>query len=473
MDVSIIGGGMAGLYMAYRLLQRDPHIKVAVFEKSRSFGGKVRTQYDDHGNVTMEGGPWRVLEEHRRLRRLCRDMGCRLVKIQKAETAYLGPPVTKQKTPPPLPALSSLDLAILQDGQTYAYERECATGYNMSMDKSSAFPISFPTHYYVLEKGFHHLITQLRSHLPGHILHPNVMVRDVQRGANGYVLQCIQRCRDSYITLEHTTRKLILACPPQSMTGWGISPHLEALTACVEARSLNHMYCSFVSEPVQVRDCYFKTDNVLNQIISSNYANEWCQVSYTSGRIADFWGRLYLLDPLRCRREVEKNLRQLFSMPKRPRIRDIRNFYWEQAVHQWRPGYGFDRDKMFYMALYPHPMALPDLHVVGEAFSKQQGWMEGVLETVDALLSDRAPSSPPLPKQWVLFDGRVIDVGKWKEHHPGSEQAIMNHLYEDVTLLWRQIHSSPHSKMILLYNQVAWKGSDRHRRLFSHWGKKK
>ena len=33
-DFVILGGGISGLYTCYRLLQKNPHYKIAVFEKN-------------------------------------------------------------------------------------------------------------------------------------------------------------------------------------------------------------------------------------------------------------------------------------------------------------------------------------------------------------------------------------------------------------------------------------------------------
>jgi len=44
-------------------------------------------------------------------------------------------------------------------------------------------------------------------------------------------------------------------------------------------------------------------------------------------------------------------------------------------------------------------------------------------------------------KEYVVLDGRVLDVGKWKAVHPGSTKAIDNHLYEDISTLWHVIHA--------------------------------
>lgn len=453
MSISIVGGGIGGLYMAYRLLQQDPMLDICIFEKSANMGGKVRTIYDKDGSVLMEGGPWRILHHHKHMRRLCHGLGCRLVAVNKKHTTPLDlPECTHTKDG----ALSQLDLQILCNGERSALDAEMATGYYGSMDMDSMFQTHYPTDYFVLEEGFADMIRRLVERLPSHILHANTMVQDVEHTPQGYILQCQRRDKNRYTYFQHRSKRVILACPPHYFQHWKISPHLQPLASCVVTRALNHMYCKLRRTlPEELQDCYYKTDNILNQIISSNYQNDWLQVSYTSGRMAEFWNRLYMAHPDRCRLFVEENLKHLFhdSFP----IQEIKNFYWENAVHQWKPAYGFDKNRMLFLSLYPHPIQLPDLFVVGEAFSKHQGWMEGALDTVERLLHGRHPTSPPLPDQYIVYDDRVINVKNWKRHHPGSMEAIMNHMHEDVTLLWRRIHNSAQSQRLLLYNQTAWK----------------
>ena len=43
-DVAIVGGGISGIYMAYRLLETEKENIVCVFEKSDRLGGRI----DDH-----------------------------------------------------------------------------------------------------------------------------------------------------------------------------------------------------------------------------------------------------------------------------------------------------------------------------------------------------------------------------------------------------------------------------------------
>lgn len=56
-EVAIIGGGITGLYCAYKLLKINPNLNVAVFERSERLGGRIETV--KLGEFNAEFGPMR------------------------------------------------------------------------------------------------------------------------------------------------------------------------------------------------------------------------------------------------------------------------------------------------------------------------------------------------------------------------------------------------------------------------------
>jgi cytochrome b involved in lipid metabolism len=58
--------------------------------------------------------------------------------------------------------------------------------------------------------------------------------------------------------------------------------------------------------------------------------------------------------------------------------------------------------------------------------------------------------------EYVILDNRYIDVSKWKKVHPGSLNAIKNHLKEDISYLFRQITHSKNAWSIILTLQKHW-----------------
>jgi oxygen-dependent protoporphyrinogen oxidase len=71
--VLIIGAGISGLALAYRLTQRDPSVRVTVLEKNDRPGGTVQTRRRD--GFVVEAGPNGFLDTQPSTVTLCRDLG--------------------------------------------------------------------------------------------------------------------------------------------------------------------------------------------------------------------------------------------------------------------------------------------------------------------------------------------------------------------------------------------------------------
>ena len=69
-------------------------------------------------------------------------------------------------------------------------------------------------------------------------------------------------------------------------------------------------------------------------------------------------------------------------------ITKIESFYWDQAIHYWKPQTNFNLIKAVENSIYPDPINLPNLFMAGEAISGVQGWIEGALQTADMAIDN-------------------------------------------------------------------------------------
>ena len=158
-----------------------------------------------------------------------------------------------------------------------------------------------------------------------------------------------------------------------------------------------------------------------------------------------------------------KYVKDQFNRYYRYKISKVISHYWENAVHFWKPSFKFRLRRSIKNCLYPHPTKLPDLYLAGESFSSHQAWIEGALETADLAVKEALEKNlkykqytlKTIPANCLVIDGRVLDVSKWKYSHPGSKIVIENHLQEDVSQLFHQIHNSHYSNSVLLQLQVG------------------
>jgi len=69
----ILGGGVAGLYTAYHILQKSPNSSILILEKENHLGGRIHTFSDKY--MTVEAGAGRFHEKNILLFELLRELG--------------------------------------------------------------------------------------------------------------------------------------------------------------------------------------------------------------------------------------------------------------------------------------------------------------------------------------------------------------------------------------------------------------
>ena len=74
-DIVIIGGGIAGLYTAYRALLADSNRKICILEKYHRLGGRIHTYEKPDFPISIEYGAGRFHRGHRLLCKLLDDLG--------------------------------------------------------------------------------------------------------------------------------------------------------------------------------------------------------------------------------------------------------------------------------------------------------------------------------------------------------------------------------------------------------------
>jgi monoamine oxidase len=73
-DVAVVGGGVSGLYAAWRLVEADPNRTVRLYEQGHRLGGRLRT-LEATDESAVELGAIGVLEKHHLVMSLCDRLG--------------------------------------------------------------------------------------------------------------------------------------------------------------------------------------------------------------------------------------------------------------------------------------------------------------------------------------------------------------------------------------------------------------
>ena len=464
--ICIIGAGISGLYLTDKL---KSHFNIVLIEKRNSVGGRIKTLFDKKGNVKYEGGPWRINSKHKRTIKLLHTYNMKINPISSDKRGSIkqyidiqSPTSLNKKVKDQLKtgSFSYSDKHIFNKGLKYENDMEIKTGYmGISDSHANTTPYFSKGKYFVVEQGLKELTKRLLDTIQK-VKNVKTMLKtiviDIERKHNKYKI-LLDNEKFIYSDL------LIIATPPHSWTSWSIYKHLKPLANCVKTNSLNHIYAknNKIMTINQNPNFLIKTSSPLSQIISSSYNNEWFQASYSGGKTADFWFRLELESKKKFNEKLKHELFQVLKTMdiKKKEINNIQKFesnYVRHAYHIWLPKYNFKLRKMIHNSIQPHPIKCPNIYIAGEAFSSNQGWIEGALETSDkvlyAILNNIKPLKIGKKKdinfEYVIYDSRVIKVDTWKHRHPGSKQAILAYLEKDITNLFDKIHPNETSGII-------------------------
>lgn len=472
----VIGAGLSGLWLT-RALRRDLGRKVILLEASRRSGGRIHTVYDSDGTIKYESGAWRVPVSHKRVISLFEETGVSLRRMRTSPPCDAASTVGKERKP--FAGLSTWEVTAARAGNPLVADlNDLETGYaDETYSDSTTTPyLSDAPAYMVSDEGFSELVRRLTPH----DIEYDTRVLDILPGKaqnskpsddGGEACVIVQK-RDQHglFTTQMIRASTVFVCvPPHAIRKWStfaaaVAVHLSR----VESSCLNHIYAPILDERRKhLPPTHSITPHsLLAQTVDSQYdGSSWTQLSYSGGRVARFWERL---------RQVSQRLFliRLASLvsPMYVTITDAVSHFWEHAYHRWVPVRGFCETDAVSCGIQPNPVAYPNVWTAGESHSSHQAWMEGALETAQlayqhACHAEGVPlcqrTLPAFPKRAptrdeMVFEGRILDVVAFAEVHPGGRHAIMNHLGEDISALFRHIGHSENATAILAGMQVAW-----------------
>jgi len=116
-------------------------------------------------------------------------------------------------------------------------------------------------------------------------------------------------------------------------------------------------------------------DNYLQKVIIMN--EKILMASYSDSFYADYW-KQYENDKEKLTEKVFKYLRKV--VPTTSDIDDIYIHYWLEGVHYYKPTNG-KFDEIHKKIIHPEK----NLYICGEIVSRRQGWVDGALSSVDDL----------------------------------------------------------------------------------------
>ena len=387
----IVGAGIAGLYIADKLVSAGVH-DITIIEKESHLGGRIITSKKHH----VEIGAERIHSTHAKVLALIKRFGLVTIPIGGAslfrplgstkaransfETAF--PAIADLLSRLPYTELASQTIRqlltrILGPRQTEALLIEFP--YRAEVDSMRADlglkafhdGIGSPEGYCVVKGGLSSLINAMIARLKkaGVTILQNTEVVDVT--ATGV------RTKTGFLEAD----RIILAIP-----AWNLKaiPCLkdDATLKLLGASGLTRIYATYPTTAwFGPNPKKLVTDSPLRYIIP--ISKDTLMISYTDG--ADTATYKGMTGPT-LQRAIQRDLKALFSEVANeiPEPTWIQAYEWSEGTTYWKPG-TYDPAQQGKAMLQPKPSEQPNLFICGESFSEKQAWIEGALEHADLL----------------------------------------------------------------------------------------
>lgn len=498
-DLVVVGGSLSGLFVAQKFKSEKEGSRVVVLEKGPELGGRIRTCYDGT-TVLYEAGAWRIDDSHAEVRRLVDELN----ENERADQITLSPHPSEtnrcnRRYPhaahvPPLAEETQQDISTwaahaFVRSPAHAGHTLSSGGYGTKTTQargSQSYESKPDATFSRVDQGISSIVAKLERCVRklGVHIYTNCRVTDVRYIGETYCVSTLTRKKgdgapDSFRTEELRGRKCCLALPPEFWTKFAIYDHLRMTAAQVGSYALVHVYAEVDQDlldemgSTSTRGFHFLHKGVGSQIISPSHGNNIMQLAYAGAENAMALRELWEADPKELKRQLVADLWSTFELKgaaDADRVGQLRVHYWHRANHYWKAALGLDTKAAMHAAtVAPHPSKLPHLVTCGEAFSTQQGWMEGALQTgmlaVSELLQERAylHRLPALNLNYELrfdYDDWILDAERWKHVHPGGELALAKHNGRDITLLFDSVHNTKHALRVAANMRVGVRHTD-------------
>jgi len=408
MKHTIIGSGITGLYLAYKLLLNGvPSEDIVIFEGSQRIGGRIYT--NEHKGFRYSVGAGRLGKKHKYVMKLIKDFNLQdqMITISKNTNYFIegrlmneqrllkhynskfkslkelwGYAIEKNKGNKYDPNLYNLhnyfslilsanEVELLKVSLGYLGEMYDMNAYNGLLTLRKDFDIS-NNDFFVLRDGIQILCDVLYKYI-------------VDAGVSVKFSSILEDIKDNKKTIKvngniYNYSKLYLTLKRSDYMKINYFKKYDYLFNTVSDGHLLRIFA-------QYKDVWFKdmpkilTQNKLQFIIPIDYNSGLIQISYSDRYNADFW------NAFKTEKDVKKYLTKILNeMFPEKNIKEpewITMHFWESGDHMWNVGVNtkniqYKIDEIF---------TPKDIYILGETYSERQAWVEGAIETVHKKLN--------------------------------------------------------------------------------------
>jgi hypothetical protein len=386
LDYLIIGGGMAGLYMGLHLQRKG--VSFNIVEKDFRLGGRAWTEPFAGVDISPGAGIGRRRKDKCLMALMTKlNIPLRFFRIQHYFSEKLSQKISGIDV--------SVELAKLADAfisqQPRTTFREFATqiwgrevykkfillnGYTDMENEDIEQTLMYYGLDDNLEKGWQgfsvpwaNLVGKMAFKIGYRRIHTGQPVVHVQRTQNGFIISTptqIYRCRNVVFA---TPTRVIQRLLPQYSKMYALIPDQPFLRIYVQFDPVSSEILKNIIQGTTI------VSNLLQKIIPIQKDKGVYMIAYSDNAHALHGKSL-------SRSDISDLVREEFKLEQKPRILEMKKCFWEVGTHYYKPlPQPLGRKEFIHWAQHPEP----NIYVVGESVSLNQGWVEGALESVEKL----------------------------------------------------------------------------------------
>jgi len=403
-DIIIVGGGIAGLYSAYKILKMAPETKLLILERYKKhwLGGRTGNEIFQGVQVVNGAGVGRKEKDYL-LIELLKELKIPYKEFESTHnySSKISPPCNvkkvfnmlknKFKEAPVNKTFKDFALPIL-GSEMYKNFIICAgyTDYENEDIRDTLYNYGFDDNYSnwtALSIPWKQLIETISRKIGS---------KNIRTSSNVIRIDNISPCNYLVHTdtdISYLCNKIILATTINSVQK--LLP-MFSIYKQIHGQPFLRLYGKFSKSSAEIMKHYVPGYTIvsgpLKKIIPMDSNKGVYMIAYTDNKDAQYL-KEHLDNTQKNRDYFCELLEEALGIPVgQLNLLSIKDFYWPIGTHYYEPLYGPFKNRKDFIKKAQNP--IPGMLVVGEMISMNQGWVQGALESVESVVT----------KKWIESD---------------------------------------------------------------------
>ena len=374
MKIAIIGSGISGLYLGYKL--KNKGYDFDIFEKNNIIGGRIKVVDFEDIPVVAGAGILR-LKKDKIMYNLCKELGVE-THIYKTKFSYTFEPVNI------LHIIEKLkDKLYLLDGQrdkfTFARYSKSILGhkeYNnfvkscglSDFEKADVIDTIYDYGFDDCVSGYEGVSVKWQELLDKFY---EILKNDIFLSTP---IKKIEKTEDGKFKIKNIIYdKVVITTDVKNIREFFLK---DKIYKSIEGQPFVRLYVK-LNLPIQNYGKIIITGNPFQKIIEINKEKCIYMISYSDNKVANKWKNC-----TNIKKTVKQAIKRIFKIE--VKILKHKLIYWKIGTHYFKPLSKEYKNRKEFLEIAQNP--LENLFMVGEGLSTNQGWCEGAVDSVNNII---------------------------------------------------------------------------------------